>query len=59
MSQLSATATELILQSGEEELGVNGNFALAAGFLNARSYFWDIFQVSQKDSQSEEGKEEA
>lgn len=59
MSQLSAAATELILQSGIEELGIDGNFALAAGFLNARSYFWDIFPVSQKDTQLKEGKEDA
>ena len=59
MSQLSAAATKLILQSADEELGTNGNFAFAAGFLNANSYFWDIFPVNQKDAQSEDGKEEA
>lgn len=58
MTQLSASATELMLQAGDEELGVDGNFALAAGFLNARLYFWDIFPGSKASDQSEDGKEE-
>lgn len=59
MSQLSAAATEQLLQTGDEDLGVNGNFAFAAGFLNARKYFWDIFPVNKENNQPEEGKEEA
>lgn len=59
MSRLSAAATEQLLQTGDEDLGVNGNFAFAAGFLNARKYFWDIFPVSKENNQPEEGKEEA
>jgi hypothetical protein len=60
MSQLSAAAMELLLQSGEEDMGVNGNFALAAGFLNARQYFWDIFPVSKeaKDLKNEKDEKE-
>ena len=57
-TQLSASATELMLQAGDEELGVDGNFALAAGFLNARSYFWDLFPGTKASHQSEDGKEE-
>lgn len=48
MSKLSAAATELILQADDEELGVNGNFAFAAGFINARNYFWLIFPTKKE-----------
>lgn len=59
MSRLTACAQEYILQSGDEEMGVNGNFAFAAGFINARNYFWDIFPVKKEDKAIENGEEEA
>lgn len=58
MSQLSAAATELLLQTGDD-LGVNGNFAFAAGFLNARQYFWNLFPKTKGTDETEFGKEEA
>lgn len=65
MNRISAAATELLLQTGDEDFGVNGNFAFATGFLNARQYFWDLFPNTKKDAEDSEenelenGKEEA
>lgn len=58
MNQLGAVALELMLQADEEEMGVNGNFAFAAGFINARRYFWEIFPVKkdEKPVEKEEGE---
>lgn len=57
MSKLLASASERILQSNEE-MGVNGNFAFAAGFVNARSYFWEIFPTNKENKPVEDGEEE-
>lgn len=54
MSRLAASALEHILQAGDEELGVNGNFAFAAGFINARGYFWELFPAKNKEAGEEE-----
>lgn len=59
MSRLAANSLELILQSGEENLGIDGNFTFAAGFVNARNYFWEIFPLKNKEQEKEDGKEEA
>lgn len=53
MSKLGAVATELILQEEDEELGVNGNFAFATGFINARNYFWLLFPTKKEDEGEE------
>ena len=58
LSQLSAAATEFLLQTGDQDLGVNGNFTFAAGFLNAVNYFWDLFPVSRDNKKTQAGKEE-
>lgn len=58
MLQLSAVATELLLQT-VDDLGVNGNFAFAAGFLNARQYFWNLFPKTKETDEMESRKEEA
>ncbi|AQS58402.1 TM1802 family CRISPR-associated protein [Desulforamulus ferrireducens] len=47
--KLAAYAGELILQEKSFELGVDGNFAFATGFINAREYFWAIFSKQQTD----------
>lgn len=57
MNRLTGTALELILQADDEEMGVNGNFAFAAGFVNARRYFWEIFPT-KKDEPAEKREEE-
>lgn len=58
MNQLGAAALELILQADDEEVGVNGNFAFAAGFINARRYFWEIFPVNKNDKPGDNGEED-
>lgn len=54
--KLAGYAGELILQSEEIELGVDGNFAFATGFINSGDYFWKIFQKNQdgKDSDKDD-----
>lgn len=59
MTRLGATALEMLLQSGDENMGIDGNFAFAAGFLNARQYFWDIFPANKDDKNLKNGKEGA
>lgn len=49
VAALSAEAGRLMLLGGEEELGVDGNFAFTVGFGNARSYFWQIFKKESKE----------
>ena len=41
--QLASKTGELLLQAENTELGIEGNFAFAVGFLNAADYFWQIF----------------
>lgn len=58
MNQLGAAALELMLQADDEEMGVNGNFTFAAGFINARRYFWELFPTKKDDKPGEPGEEE-
>lgn len=58
MNQLGAAALELMLQAGDEEMGVNGNFAFAAGFINARRYFWELFPAKKDEKPGELREEE-
>jgi hypothetical protein len=58
MNRLGAAALELILQADDEEMGVNGNFAFAAGFINARHYFWKLFPIKKGETTGESGEEE-
>ncbi|WP_333871732.1 TM1802 family CRISPR-associated protein [Desulforamulus putei] len=50
--KLAAYAGELILQDEGSELGVDGNFAFATAFMNAREYFWNIFGKQQEENNS-------
>ena len=58
MNRLGAAALELMLQADDEEMGVNGNFAFAAGFINARRYFWEIFPAKKDDKPGQPGEAE-
>ncbi|MEW6065517.1 CRISPR-associated protein [Desulforamulus profundi] len=51
--KLAAYAGELILQDEGFELGVDGNFAFATAFMNAREYFWTIF--GKQHGENDEG----
>jgi CRISPR-associated protein Cas8b/Csh1 subtype I-B len=59
MTRLGAAALELMLEGDAEEMGVNGNFAFAAGFINARRYFWELFLGKSEDKAGESGEEES
>jgi CRISPR-associated protein Cas8b/Csh1 subtype I-B len=47
LTYLSAKVGEMLLSDGTEELGIEGNFAFATGFVNANNYYWKMF--SKKD----------
>ena len=47
LTYLSSKVGEMLLSDGAEELGIEGNFAFATGFVNANNYYWKMF--SKKD----------
>lgn len=54
VSALLAEAGRLMLEGGNDVLGVDGNFAFTVGFGNARSYFWQIFKKEAKEAKEDE-----
>lgn len=54
LSALAAEAERLMLVGGDSTLGVDGNFAFTAGFVNARTYFWQIFKKDNQEVKEDE-----
>ncbi len=57
---LTGEVTRLLLEGTPRELGSEGNFAFAAGFLSASSYFWRCFgeKISSEEIQDDIPREE-
>jgi len=43
LTYLCGKVGEMLLSDEAEELGVEGNFAFATGFVNANDYYWRMF----------------
>ncbi len=58
LEDLTAYSQELILKSGNANLGVDGNFAFVTGFMNSKRYFYEIYKdCMQSKEQSAETQE--
>jgi len=49
LKAIAAEAGELLLSSGEKDLGINGNFVFSVAFLNADKYFWKLFKKAEEE----------
>ncbi len=50
LQQLANEVGKLLLEGGEKELGVDGNFAFTIAFADASNYFWNyIFKTDKKE----------
>ncbi|HOQ38911.1 MAG TPA: TM1802 family CRISPR-associated protein [Fervidobacterium sp.] len=58
LEDLTAYSQELILKAGNSNLGVDGNFAFVAGFMNSNKYFYEIYKDHMKGKVNEENQEE-
>jgi len=58
LEDLTAYSQELILKSGNANLGVDGNFAFVTGFMNSKRYFYEIYKdCMQSKEQSGNARE--
>lgn len=54
VAQLLGATGDFFLESGDKEMGVNGNFVFAVAFTNAWRYYKEIFSESTADTDLEQ-----
>ena len=59
LQQLANMAGVLVLESGSEELGVDGNFAFTVGFTNADFFWQKIYEKEDLRPDNEDSNEDS